>query len=60
MVRWQVALVFIEFVAPLLAEWKIGLMAALLVALVFAGIRLRHRPTAVGAAVLFALLMSQA
>ncbi|WP_326729236.1 hypothetical protein [Streptomyces phaeochromogenes] len=60
MVRWEVALVFIEFVVALVAEWKIGLMAALLVALVFAGIRLPHRPTAVGAAVLFAILMSQA
>ncbi|WP_406488229.1 hypothetical protein [Streptomyces phaeochromogenes] len=60
MVRWEVALVFIEFIVPLVAEWKIGLMAALLAALVFAGIRLRHWPTAVGAAVLFALLMSQA
>ncbi|MFC8668131.1 hypothetical protein [Streptomyces sp. NPDC057199] len=60
MVRWEVVLVFLEFVVPLLAQWKIGLMAALLVTLTFAGIRLRHTPTAVGAAVLFAILMTQA
>ncbi|MEV2193875.1 hypothetical protein AB0I02_23260 [Streptomyces phaeochromogenes] len=60
MVQWEVVLVLLEFVLPLLAQWKIGLVAALLATLVFVGIRLRHPSTAVGAAIFFFILMSQA
>jgi|GEM_PF-5308379 len=44
----------------MLAQSKIGLVGAILMALIFAGIRMNHTRLAVGAAVVFAILMSQA
>lgn len=49
-----------EFVLSMLAQSKIGLLGAILIALIFAGVRAHHTRLAVGAAVMFAILMSQA
>ena len=49
-----------EFVLSMLAQSKIGLVGAILMTLIFAGIRMNHTRLAVGAAVVFAILMSQA
>ncbi|MFF1680909.1 hypothetical protein ACFVYG_33320 [Streptomyces sp. NPDC058256] len=60
MLQLEVLLAVLKFVLALLAQWKIGVLGALLLPLIFVGIRARHTPTAVSAAILFAILMSQA
>lgn len=60
MVLFQVILALAEFLLGRLAQSRLGVLGLLLLATVTVGIRLRRTGLAVGAAVAFTLLMTQA
>ncbi|WP_369247521.1 hypothetical protein [Streptomyces sp. R41] len=60
MAQWEVALAVTEFILALVTQVKFGLVCALLLPLIFIGIRKGHSSLAAGAAVVFIILVSQA
>jgi hypothetical protein len=60
MLLFQAVLAFGEFLLGRLAQSRLGVLGLLLLAAVAVGIRARHAGLAVGAAVVFTLLMTQA
>ncbi|MEW2117868.1 hypothetical protein AB0945_22305 [Streptomyces sp. NPDC005474] len=60
MVLFQAALALGEFLLGRLAQSRLGVLGLLLLAAVAVGVRARHTGLAVGAVVVFTLLMTQA
>lgn len=60
MVTFQVVWALCEFLLGRLAQSRLGVLGLLLMAAIAVGIRARHTGLAVGAAVVFTLLMIQA
>jgi hypothetical protein len=60
MIQSEALATAVEFVLSMLAQSEYGLFGAVLLALVLLGIRAGHTRLAVGAVVVFALLMTQA
>ncbi|WP_326722227.1 MULTISPECIES: hypothetical protein [unclassified Streptomyces] len=60
MIQWEVGLAVAEFILVLVTQVKFGLVCALLLPLIFIGIRKGHSSLATGAAVVFIILLSQA
>jgi len=60
MALFQVMWVLFKFTLMATAQARIGVLGALLLSMVVVGIRVRHNALAVGAAVAFVLMMTQA
>lgn len=60
MVLYQIVCALGEFLLGRLAQSRLGVLGLVLMAAVAVGIRARHTGLAVGAAVVFTLLMTQA
>ncbi|ELP68090.1 hypothetical protein ACKI1I_41125 [Streptomyces turgidiscabies] len=60
MLLLQVLWALCQFLLSTLAQLRLGLTGLILLSAIFVGIRARHNGLAVGAAVVFTLLMTQA